>query len=257
MIKQSIRFVFYCLLIAALFVLFVDEDYLRTTRFYRFFSKSQVTKDIQVKEDVIDDEDVDEDEEIDPAPSNVFQVIGVIDGDTIVAGSDGMEVKIKLAAIDAPEKTQLYGEEATKYLSDRLANKTITIEDYGVDLYNQTVATVYVDGVDVNEAMVSGGFAWFDDLYANGKDYKQQQTSAREKREGMWVYPKGNIPPSVYRKLKTLGAFGDSIYRHGFYLSRSNVLHNRLCPQYMIQSLRWDGYSPYINCEKCGGCFVD
>ena len=190
-------------------------------------------------------------------PSNIFVVKKVIDGDTILASNDTSEIKIRLASIDAPETTQIYGKEATNHLSELICDKEITIDDYGIDRYNRTIATVYLENEDINGKMVEDGYAWFYPLYANGKDYLKQEITAREESRGQWKYNKGLIPPAIYRKLKTLGEFGKSLYEYGFYLDRNNILHNKLCPGYMYPAYRWDGYSPYTNCEKCGGCFVE
>ena len=190
-------------------------------------------------------------------PSNIFKVKKVIDGDTILASNDTSEIKIRLASIDAPETSQIYGKESTEHLSELVCGREITIDDYGIDKYNRTIATVYLENEDINAKMVSDGFAWFYPLYANGNNYLKNEIKAREESRGQWKYKKGLIPPTIYRKLKSLGEFGKSLYEYGFYLDGNNILHNKLCPNYMHPSLRWDGYSSYKNCEKCGGCFLE
>lgn len=190
-------------------------------------------------------------------PSNLFKVQKVIDGDTILASNDTSEIKIRLASIDAPETSQIYGKESTDHLSELIGGREITIDDYGIDKYNRTIATVYLENEDINAKMVSDGFAWYLPLYANGNNYLKNEIEAREESRGQWKYKKGLIPPTIYRKLKTLGEFGKSLYDYGFYLDGNNILHNKLCPNYMHPSLRWDGYSSYKNCEKCGGCFLE
>ena len=190
-------------------------------------------------------------------PANVGTVTKVIDGDTIVVKNKTGEFKVRLASIDAPESTQFYGPESIEYLVSLILDKKVKIEDYGIDKYNRTIATVYFENENVNEKMVDGGFAWYLPLYSNGNNYLKQEIRARESGKGMWTYKKGLVPPTIYRKLKNMGTFGKSILDSGFYLDSNNILHNRLCPDKMKSSLRWDGYSPYTNCAKCGGSLVE
>lgn len=66
------------------------------------------------------------------APSLLYafeaKVVGVSDGDTIKILKDGKQVKIRLAAIDCPEKGQPYGQKAKQFTADMVDHNTNTYE---------------------------------------------------------------------------------------------------------------------------------
>lgn len=95
------------------------------------------------------------------------QVVDVHDGDTIHAMVDlgfstFVQVKLRLAGINAPELTQPRGTESRDYLEGLIAGQpliadTIKMDKYGgrwdAQLYRQS------DGLSVNTDMVSSGHA--------------------------------------------------------------------------------------------------
>jgi endonuclease YncB( thermonuclease family) len=52
---------------------------------------------------------------------------GVSDGDTIKVHKDGKQVKIRLAAIDCPEKKQPYGQKAKQFTAGLVAGKVVKV----------------------------------------------------------------------------------------------------------------------------------
>jgi len=81
--------------------------------------------------------------------------IRVIDGDTFAYGAD----RIRLRAIDTPEKDQSGGFEATQRLDSLLHEGTVTMVTDVLDLYGRTLADVYVDGRNVAEVLKTEGYA--------------------------------------------------------------------------------------------------
>ncbi len=60
------------------------------------------------------------------------KVVGVSDGDTITVLTDGREsIRIRLAEIDAPEKSQAFGQRSKQSLSDMVFSKTVRVEQRG------------------------------------------------------------------------------------------------------------------------------
>lgn len=99
-------------------------------------------------------------------PSEKFTVERVIDGDTIVL-NDSQHVR--MLGINTPEKKEKYYSEAKQFTS-QLENKTIALR-YGKekkDLYNRTLAYVYVEEENFNKKLVEKGFANF--YFPSGKD---------------------------------------------------------------------------------------
>ena len=92
-----------------------------------------------------------------PAPSITLDPwkIRVIDGDTFAYGAD----RIRLRAIDTPEKDQSGGFEATQRLDSLLHEGTVTMVTDVLDPYGRTLADVYVDGRNVAEVLKTEGYA--------------------------------------------------------------------------------------------------
>src|SRR5690606_9858974 len=61
------------------------------------------------------------------------KVVAVTDGDTIGVMHNGREVKIRLEAIDAPERSQPFGSDAKQALSNAVFGKEVTIKVTGKD----------------------------------------------------------------------------------------------------------------------------
>ena len=92
-------------------------------------------------------------------------VTKVIDGDTLDVNTPGGEtITIRLALIDAPERDESGFNEAKNFITDRCLNKNAEVNpDNNQGLtYGRTVAVVYCEGVNVNEAILDTGFA---DIY--------------------------------------------------------------------------------------------
>jgi micrococcal nuclease len=88
------------------------------------------------------------------------KVVSVTDGDTIKVLKDGIQVKIRLAAIDCPEKKQPYGQKAKQFTADMVAGKIVKIWDTDVDRYGRIVGFVFVGDKNLNKELLSAGLAW-------------------------------------------------------------------------------------------------
>ena len=91
----------------------------------------------------------------------------VVDGDTITALVDcGFRIKhqisLRLFGINAPERNTLGGSNSTAYLKEKLPiGREIVIETFKnpTDKYGRWLATIYLDGADLNKMMVADGHA--------------------------------------------------------------------------------------------------
>jgi endonuclease YncB( thermonuclease family) len=73
------------------------------------------------------------------------RVVGVSDGDTItVLDSDKRQHKVRLSGIDAPEKSQPYGDASKKNLSRLVYLKDVRVESHKQDRYGRTLGKVWV-----------------------------------------------------------------------------------------------------------------
>ncbi|CAG0902205.1 unnamed protein product [Darwinula stevensoni] len=97
------------------------------------------------------------------------KVIGIMDGDIIkVLTNKHEQVKIRIAAIDAPEKAQPFGNRSKQAMSDLCFGVTAEISPVTLDRYGRTVADVTCQGKDTGKEMVRMGMAWVYDKYAKG-----------------------------------------------------------------------------------------
>jgi len=121
------------------------------------------------------------------------RVIKVADGDTLtVSGSDGQPYKIRLHAIDSPEKKQSHGERCTQHLQNLAQHEVAQVEIVDLDRYKRVVGKVWVDGQDVGLAQIQQGCAWHYKTYAGQQSsadrraYAQAEQQARQQQMGLW-----------------------------------------------------------------------
>ena len=126
----------------------------------------------------------------------------VIDGDTIhVVTGGNVRFKVRLERIDAPEKDQPYGKEATDYLVKLIKGKTVRVEWVKKDQYGRILGIVFLDKTDINLKMVETGNAWHYKFYDKTTSYAEAEKEAREKKLGLWVDP-DPVEPYQFRKMK-------------------------------------------------------
>ena len=94
------------------------------------------------------------------------KVVGVADGDTITVLRGKEQVRIRLNAVDTPEKRQAFGKKAKKFTADMVAGKVVEVRPTTQDRYGRTVARVLVGDSSLNEALVKAGYAWWYRKYA-------------------------------------------------------------------------------------------
>jgi len=127
-------------------------------------------------------------------------VVGVIDGDTLMVMHNGRGEKIRLNGIDCPEKGQAYGHKAKEAASALVFGKHVTIVTHGHDKYGRTIGDVLLpDGTNVNYTLVKDGMCWWYRKYAPGDaTLERLETESRVAKRGLWVdlHP---VPPWEWR----------------------------------------------------------
>jgi endonuclease YncB( thermonuclease family) len=133
-------------------------------------------------------------------PKHTWKCVGVTDGDTITCLTpEKQQVKIRLNAIDAPERGQPFANKSKQALSDMVFGKDVTVEVLDIDKYNRTVGRITIGGLDVNHEMVTRGMAWQYVKYDQSRDLREAEQSARAARVGLWADPHAT-PPWEWRK---------------------------------------------------------
>lgn len=133
------------------------------------------------------------------------KVVGISDGDTItVLDATKTEHKVRLMGIDAPEKSQDFGNQSKRALSDYIYQKEVTVEYKKQDRYKRKVGKVIFEGKDICLAMIELGMAWHYKDYEKEQSktdrdlYSQAEIKAREAKIGIWQAT-NPIAPSEFR----------------------------------------------------------
>jgi endonuclease YncB( thermonuclease family) len=142
----------------------------------------------------------------------------VLDGDTIDVTSATLAgrattYRIRLAYIDAPEKSQDYGAQSAAYLKARVLQKTVMVRWTKQDRYKRILGEVtafsptdhaafsMAETSTVNDHMLAFGWAWQYREYDKDQWRADLEALARKHRKGLWAGEKP-IPPWEFRAAK-------------------------------------------------------
>lgn len=129
--------------------------------------------------------------------ADVYTVVKVYDGDSLLVDGHGRKRQVRLLGIDAPETSkgkgqpgQPYSRKAQRYLAGLVLNRPVTLAVHGEDRYQRILAVVNCGGRDINRAMLEAGLA---EVYRgrtpetfDKAPYLAVEAHARETRTGMW-----------------------------------------------------------------------
>lgn len=132
-------------------------------------------------------------------------VIAVSDGDTITLRDDtGIETRIRLAEIDAPETSQPYGDYAKQILSSLCLNAAVIATPTNTDRYGRTVARLYSGDLDINAELIRRGAAWAYRQYLTDQSLLALEAEARDAERGLWgATDAAPVPPWEWRHPST------------------------------------------------------
>lgn len=132
------------------------------------------------------------------------RIVGVADGDTVtLLTPQKQSIKIRLNAIDAPEKGQDFGNASKKSLSDLCFGKEASIDAQGTDKYKRTIGEVHClqsagHYVSANIHQVQTGMAWVYRQYSDDTKLIQLEGEAQAASIGLWSQP-DPMPPWDFR----------------------------------------------------------
>lgn len=123
------------------------------------------------------------------------------DGDTflIYMHQYGMERKVRLYGIDAPELNQPHGQTAKQYLSSIVAKKVVKIIPVEIDKYDRLASFVFYEDLSINEHMVATGNAVIYPDYCDQEFFEYLtpvQSDAANNKRGIWSLPSFKYPES-------------------------------------------------------------
>ncbi|MFA6518594.1 MAG: thermonuclease family protein [Candidatus Shapirobacteria bacterium] len=94
-------------------------------------------------------------------PVETYQIVDVIDGDTIVTDKSQ---KVRLLSVDAPELDLCGGLEAKTKLESLVKGKKVKLHEVIADSYSRVVALVYQGRTSVNAEMVKSGWGKYNSI---------------------------------------------------------------------------------------------
>lgn len=130
--------------------------------------------------------------------SELYKVVRVVDGDTIIIDYNGTEERVRLIGVDTPEsvhpdkeKNTEFGTTASNFSKELLTDKYVKIEldVQERDQYGRILAYVYLDDVMVNKILLQEGYAKVATYPPNVKyvdDFTSIQEEARNTKKGLW-----------------------------------------------------------------------
>ncbi len=131
--------------------------------------------------------------------SERYQVVKVVDGDTIKIDYKGEIKSVRLIGIDTPEtkhpqkQVECFGKEAFQKMKDLVVDKKVKIEfdntQNRVDKYGRLLLYIWVDDIFINNYMVSNGYAHeytYNTPYKYQKEFREAQDNAKKEGKGLW-----------------------------------------------------------------------
>lgn len=132
-------------------------------------------------------------------------VVGVVDGDTADVRLQSGLIRVRLHAVDAPERDQPQGAASKQALAKLVYGQQVSVEPIEQDRYDRLVARLWLGDLDVNAAMIKQGAAWVYRRYADDPAYCAYEKAARDLKRGVWSLPdEQRAAPWEWRKRKTL-----------------------------------------------------
>jgi endonuclease YncB( thermonuclease family) len=143
-----------------------------------------------------------------PAAAEVLngEVVALADGDTVtVLDGARRQHRVRLAGIDAPEKSQPFGAASRQSLAALVFRRQVVVEWHKRDRYGRIVGKVLFGPQDVCLEQVRRGMAWHykrfagEQLPADRQNYGAAEEEARRLRRGLWLAP-NPTPPWDFRR---------------------------------------------------------
>lgn len=148
----------------------------------------------------------------DDLPRLTGRVVKIVDGDTLDVQLDSGPIRVRLHAVDTPEKAQPFGRDASNALVKLVLHKKVEVEPFEQDRYDRMVGIVYLQDKNVNADLIRAGYAWAFRRYMRKADAAlcSLEADARQAKRGLWTLkPADRIAPWEYRSRKSRTSFTD------------------------------------------------
>lgn len=130
--------------------------------------------------------------------NNLYEVVRVVDGDTVILNIDGKKTRVRLIGIDTPEsvaedksRNVKEGKIASEYTKNLLENKKVRVEfdEEKQDIYERKLGYLFLDDEFINEKLLKEGMAKLYTKTTNQKyseRLKKAEQYARKNKKGFW-----------------------------------------------------------------------
>ena len=137
-------------------------------------------------------------------------MLSIGDGDTLRVREGSRLRSVRLACIDAPETSQAPHGARARAALQALApvGAALELRLHSTDRYGRSVAEVFRNGRNLNQALVATGAAFVYWHYIRGCDrqtYSRLESAARLQRLGVWASPGGITRPWDHRQARRTG----------------------------------------------------
>ena len=144
-----------------------------------------------------------------------YKVLKVQDGDTFIATDGNVKFRVRIAAMDAPEKGQPYSKIATYRLREMIQGKEVEIIPVsdGLDRYSRVLGYVKLNNEDIALSLINEGLALYyrptcKDYPADKKKYNYDpqayiKAEAQARKEKLNIWKESDVVyPCKYRRMK-------------------------------------------------------
>lgn len=114
----------------------------------------------------------------------------VFDGDSLLVSTRDGEVEVRLLGINAPESSECHGDVALHDLEDLLDSGELTLvaDSDDTDRYGRVLGYLYVDGLNVNLALIANGDAVaVQSDHTDNEEFALMSDAAFDGGVGLWA----------------------------------------------------------------------
>ncbi|OIP02975.1 hypothetical protein AUK18_02910 [Candidatus Beckwithbacteria bacterium CG2_30_44_31] len=183
-----------------------------------------------------------------------IQVIGVIDGDTLVM--DG-KVRLRLRHLDAPELQFCGGTEAKDLLTKLVDQKKIRVEEKIMDQQGRPMALVYLGDTLINQTMLESGWVrYHSDQTTQTEKIQAAANQAKADRLGIFnpqCYqkenldnPKCNIKANIDKSTKVKKYYLPGCAQYAFTIVEKDLGEDWFCTETAAQAA---GFTKAATCK--------
>lgn len=184
---------------------------------------------------------------VSPNPTEqLYEVVKVVDGDTIDISLNGKVERLRLIGINTPETVdprkpvECFGREASAKAKVILTGQKVALESDSSqderDKYNRLLKYVFLeDGTNFNLLMIREGYAYeytYDLPYKYQAEFKQAQKEAEENKAGLWGADcKNQVAPAPAPAANAAGA-GACVIKGNINAKKEKIYHAPGCDSY-------------------------